>query len=105
MVLPLGLRVFMGTSGTIADSITDAAWFRTLEAFTTLRLLRLARYFHGGHLLLQALVRSSSALIVPFYMLALNVMFFGGLLYALHARARGCARTRARTHATAEIAL
>ena len=49
---------------------------------TALRLLRLARHFHGGVLLTQALMRSASAMVVPVYLLAVIVMFFGGLIFA-----------------------
>ena len=53
-----------------------------MEAMTALRLLRLARHFHGGVLLTQALMRSASAMVVPVYLLAVIVMFFGGLIFA-----------------------
>ena len=86
VMIPLAIRVFLGPSPeSVRDSggdVTEEYWFRTLEALTSLRLLRLARYFHGGMLLGQALARSASALLVPFYMLGVITMFFGGLLYA-----------------------
>ena len=85
VMIPLAIRVFLGSSPedfSTSRDVTEDGWFRTLEALTSLRLLRLARYFHGGMLLGQALTRSASALIIPFYFLATITMLFGGLLYA-----------------------
>jgi hypothetical protein len=87
-LVPLCARVYLGADVDTALSVVGAfsgtgrSWFRVLEALTALRLLRLARHFHGGMLLASALKRSVSALLVPFYMLCVIVLFFGGLIYA-----------------------
>ena len=81
-LVPSAIRVGVGPDACVTcgeDSVHDYA-FRILEAMTALRLLRLSRYFHGFILLNKALKRSSSALLVPSFMLLVNVTFFGGLV-------------------------
>ena len=89
---PLCARVYLGPSPDAGDNWEDAGRtiFRLVEALTALRLLRLARHFHGGILLWTALERSLSALFVPIYMLAVLVMF---------CNARPPVPTLARSHA------
>ena len=77
---PLCVRVSFGTAPDALDGL--GFWFGLLKATSTLRLLRIARHFHSGILLGRALRVSVSALIVPLYMLAINCLFFGALVYA-----------------------
>ena len=77
---PILVRVSFGTAPDALDGL--GFWFGLLKSITTLRLLRIARHFHSGILLGRALRVSISALIVPLYMLAINCLFFGALVYA-----------------------
>ena len=83
------MRISLGAApDALDDGLSNAMRFvfSSLEALTALRLLRIARHTHGGHLLLLAVGRSTSALIVPMYLLAICCVFFGGLVFACESR-------------------
>jgi len=71
----------------VLDVPAWALWLRPLrhlssyEAF--LRLLRLARYFWGWHLLLRAIRESVKALVIPIFFLILMVMLSSCTLYVV----------------------
>ena len=56
---------------------------RVLDAFTALRLLKLARYYEGAQLLARGLYKSASQLLVPMFMLLIMVVFCSAVLVEL----------------------
>ena len=79
-VLPFWLRLLVHPSSMTPDGYLDVSrrgmTIRVLEAFSSLRLLKLCRYYDGATLLVHAISHSLQQLFVPLFALAIMVFTF-----------------------------
>ena len=82
--LPLVMRLYFSYHNIRALELEDPARSITIlvQALASLRLLKLTRYSSAFEILRHAVVESSSALWIPFYLLCVLFTFVGGIVYA-----------------------
>ena len=81
---PLVLRVVLAMHGVRPFELDQSARVVCLVGYALmpLRLLKIARYSSAAVILKRAIIDSSSALWIPFYMLAVIFTFVGGVVFA-----------------------
>ena len=83
-LVPLVVRLTLSSQGLRPLELADPA--RTVsilvQALASLRLLKLTRYSSAAVILKRAIIDSSAALWIPFYLLCVLFTFIGGVVYA-----------------------
>ena len=92
-IVPLVIRIWVATSKYFVFGFLLEIYFvydrpvavmlTVITALSSLRFLKMTRYFISTSILIQAFKDSSTALIVPAYLLLMLVVFFGSILFAV----------------------
>lgn len=87
-ILPLAIRpAVVGSTGVLGLYVNNHAlgvFMVAINAVSSLRLMKMTRYLLGTRVLTRTIYRSTTALVIPFYLLFMLLTFFGTLVRPAH---------------------